>query len=298
MAHKHDLLDLTTLPVEDVETKTKYVATLEEHNANVRAAVALGLPSLERGTLTTEPVAVVCSGPSLRTTFREIKRFDKILTCSGAHAYLLDHGVIPTWHMEGDPRAHKAVFVKRPHRRVQYLIAASCHPAIFEALKGYNVKLWHSLQDATHLLELDHYPPDHWVLTGGTNVGLRAIVMARILGFTDIHIFGMDCSAEEAMHTGFHPNEPGKEKYRTVRVGERDYQTTTLFLSYAKSFFHEMLQLPDVHATVHGEGLLQALIKAKLENPDQLQAWLDQRANIVDTTIAVVQRTRGEDRCN
>ena len=298
MPATHPLLDLTTSPVEDVETKVKYVATPEEHQANVRAAVALGLPSLERGTVTSEPLALVCAGTSLKQTRRELRFFDKILTCSGAHEYLIDHGIVPTWHMEGDPRAHKAVFVRRPHKRVEYLIASSCHPAVFKALTGYNVKIWHSLVDATHLLTLDHYPVGHWVLTGGTNVGLRALVVARVMGFVNIHIFGMDCSAEDSFHVGEHPNEPPKDKYRVIRVGDRDYYTTTLFLSYAKQFFHEMIQLPDVNAVMHGEGLLQALVKAKLEDPDQLRAWLERRANVVDTTIAVVQRDKGELQCN
>ena len=295
----YDLLDLTTAPIEDVEAKVKYVATPEEHNANVQAAIALGYPSLAQGELTKEPIALVCSGPSLTKTRREIRHFDKILTCSGAHKYLLEHGMVPTWHIVGDPREHASFSVIPPHRRVQYLIASSCHPAVFKALKGYTVKIWHSLKDAEDLLTLGHYPPGHWVLTGGTNVGMRALVVARVLGYTDIHIFGMDCSAEsrevdgdeyQAMHTGFHPNEPPQKKYRMVRVGGRDYQTTTLFLSYAKQFFHEMLQLPDVHTTLHGEGLLQALVKAKLEDPDQLTDWLERMGNVVDTTIAVVQR--------
>ena len=287
------VLDLTSQPIENYRCEIKYAATPEEHAANVRAAVALGLPSLQRGELHSEPVAVVCSGPSLQHSLREIKRFDRILTCSGAHQFLLDHGVVPTWHMEGDPRAHKAVFVKRPHRRVQYLIASSCHPRVFQMLRGYDVKVWHVLQSAEHLISLGHYPAGDWVLTGGTNVGMRAMVMARILGFTDLHVFGMDCSAEESFHTGDHPNEPAKAKYLTVQVGERRFQTTPLFLSYAKQFFHECLQLPDCHIQLYGDGLLQALAQQKLSDPVQLQAWLDQRANVVDTTIAVVERKVG-----
>lgn len=290
MDSHYDVLDLNEEDIGGLVTNVKYAATHEEHTANVQAAIALGLPSLERGVLTSEPIAVVCSGPSLRHTRRDIRHFDKILTCSGAHQYLIDHGIIPTWHMEGDPRPHKVFAVKRPHRRVQYLIASSCHPKVFEALKGYDVRVWHTLREATHLTELDHYPKDHWVLTGGTNVGIRALVMARILGFTTVHLFGMDCSAEDTMHTGDHPNEPPKTKYRTVRVGEQDYQTTTTFLSYAKQFFHEMLQLPDVNVIMHGEGLLQALVRQKLEDPERLQAWIDERENVIQTTIAVAQR--------
>ena len=287
------VLDFTSLPIETFEHETNYAATMEEHDANVRAAIALGYPSLERGTTTSEPVAVACSGPSLKTTYRELKHFDKILSCSGAHQFLLDHGIVPTWHMEGDPRAHKAVFVKRPHRRVQYLLASSCHPKVFQALKGYQIKVWHVLSNAKDLVTLGHYPPGQWVLTGGTNVGMRAMVMARLLGYVDVHLFGMDCSAGETFHTGHHPNDPPKQAWVPVRVGDRVFQSTALFIGYAKQFFHEMLQLPDVEFTLHGDGLLQALTRQKLSDPAQLQAWLDERRNVVNTTIAVVERPEG-----
>ena len=282
--------DLTSTPVESLDFKITYAATPEEHQANVDYAITLGLPSLEKGELQHEPIALVCSGPSLKHTRREIRHFNKILTCSGAHKFLIDHGLVPTWHMEGDPRVHKAVFVKHPHKRVQYLIASSCHPAMFQALKGYDVRIWHTLRVAEDLVTLDHYPVGHWVLTGGTNVGLRGMVMARILGYTDIHIFGMDCSAEESMHTGDHPNEPPKDRYQTVTVGDREFKTTRTFLAYAKRFFHEVVQLPDVHVSLHGDGLLQALVKVKLENPDQLSQWISARENVVNATVAVVQR--------
>lgn len=285
-----EVLDFTSLPIETFQHETNYAATMEEHDANVRAAIALGYPSLERGTTTSEPIAVACSGPSLKSTLRELKRFDKILSCSGAHQFLLDHGIVPTWHMEGDPRVHKAVFVKRPHRRVQYLLASSCHPRVFEALKGYQIKVWHVLSNAKDLVTLGHYPPGQWVLTGGTNVGMRAMVMARLLGYVDVHIFGMDCSAGETFHTGSHPNDPPKVAWMPVRVGDTVYQSTALFVGYAKQFFHEMLQLPDVEFTLHGDGLLQALVRQKLSDPQQLQTWLDQRQNVVNTTIAVVER--------
>lgn len=283
--------DLTSMRIEDLDIKSKYAVTPEEHQANFKAAIALGLPSLQKGELTDEPLALVCSGPSLRRTRREIRHFDKVFTCSGAHDYLLDHGLVPTWHIVGDPREHAGFSVIHPHKRIQYLIASSCHPKVFERLKGYNVQVWHSLQGAEHLLTLDHYPPGDWVLTGGTNIGMRAMVIARVLGFTNVHIFGMDCSAEsDTMHTGAHPNEPPTSKYITVRVGDRDFQTTKLFLCYAKQFFHEVIQLPDMHFTMHGDGLQQALVKQKLEDPIMLQAWLDQRESVLETTIAVVQR--------
>ena len=284
------MIDLTDQAIEDLDITSKYAVTPEEHLANVRESIGLNLPSLQKGEVTQEPIAIVCFGPSLRTTRREIRHFTKIMTCSGAHDYLIEHGLVPNWHVEGDPRPHKAVFVKHPHRRVQYLIASSCHPKLFQALKGRDIRIWHTLMKAEDLLTLNHYPPGDWVLTGGTNMGMRMLVVARLLGFVNQHVFGMDCSAEETMHGGYHPNEPPKTKYVEVKVGDRVFQTTKLFLCYAKQFFHEAIQLPDVHITLHGDGLLQALVNLKLSDPAQLEEFLAKRENVVETTIAVMQK--------
>lgn len=282
-----DVIDLSQQAIESLDITSRYAVTPEEHLANVKESIGLGLPSLQRGEVTQEPIAVVCFGPSLRTTRREIRHFDKIMTCSGAHDYLIDHGLVPNWHVEGDPRKHKAVFVKHPHKRVQYLIASSCHPDMFKALKGRDVRIWHTLMKANDLLTLNNYPPGDWVLTGGTNMGMRMLVMARLLGYVNQHVFGMDCSAEETMHGGYHPNEPPKAKYIEIKVGDRSFQTTKLFLCYAKQFFHEALQLPDVTITLHGDGLLQALTALKVSDPDQLAEFMDKRENVVETCIAV-----------
>ena len=283
-------LDLTTRNIDDLDLKVKYAVTMEEHQANVAENLKLGYPSVQPGDFSDKTLALVCSGPSLKRTRRQIRFFDYILTCSGAHDYLINHGIVPTWHMEGDPRAHKAVFVKHPHKRVKYLISTACHPKLFANLKGYQVAIWHSLMSGEHLSEMDHYPPGHWVLTGGTNVGMRAMVMGRLLGFTQIHIFGMDCSAEDSFHTGDHPNEPPKKKYMTIQVGEREFYTTHLFLSYAKQFFHEILMLPDTQVVMHGDGLLQALVAMKLSDPAQLEEFVGKRDSIQETTVAVMQR--------
>lgn len=282
-----DVIDLSKEAIESLDITSKYAVTPEDHLANVKESIGLGLPSLQRREVTQDPIALVGFGPSLRATRREIRHFKWVMTTSGAHDYLIDHGLVPNWHVEGDPRKHKAVFVKRPHKRVQYLIASSCHPAMFQALKGRDVRIWHTLMKANDLLTLNNYPPGDWVLTGGTNMGMRMMVMARLLGFVNQHLFGMDCSAEETMHGGDHPNEPPKSKYIPVKVGDCTFQTTKLFLCYAKQFFHEVIQLPDVNIVMHGDGLLQALVRQKLEDPIMLQAWLDKQENVVETCIAV-----------
>lgn len=283
------VLDLWVRDIADFRATTRYCVTPETHEENVRAAVAQGYPSISVSTeATDEPLAIVCSGPSLQETWPELKQFAKIMAVSGAHDFLVEHGIIPTWALETDPRPHKAAFHQHPHADVQYLIASCCHPSVFEALAGHDIRLWHVLDSGDPRLLPVRYPRGHWLLSGGSNAGLRALVMARLLGFTTMHIFGMDCSAgPETFHVNAHPNEPKAKGHRTVTVGEQTFRTTEVFLEYARQFFHETTRLPDVTFTLHGNGLLQYLAARNAAVPTATARRLaDARA--LEGTMAMV----------
>lgn len=222
------------------------------NTANVKGRIS---PNWEQSD---EPIAIVCYGPSLQDTWEEIKGFKRIMTCSGAHRFLIDKGIIPTWHVEVDPREHKVKLVGEPHPDVEYLIASTCHPKYFEHLKGRNVKLWHVFDPGDEGIRL--LPHGEWAITGGCGAGLRAMTLARFLGFKDQHIFGMDGSeGASGKHAGSHPNQA--KDHHVVTVGGREFRTTPAFLEAARGTFHELNAMPDVHATFHGDGLVQQMSK-------------------------------------
>ncbi len=205
-----------------------------------------------------DPVAIVCFGPSLNETWEKIREFKYTMTCSGAHKFLIDRGIIPTWHAEVDPREHKIKLVDQPHKDVEYLIASTCHPKLFEYLKDYNVKLWHVFDPGDEGLRL--LPPGEWALTGGCGVGLRAMALARFMGFTDQHIFGMDgCEGASGSHASEHPN--AIKKFCTTEYKGVIYKTTPALLEAARQTWYELNSLKDVDAKFYGEGLVQAMAK-------------------------------------
>lgn len=265
-----EVLDLSVEEIDEVKIDTKYCVEQGVHDLHVRKALAAGyppIPAVKQDHCNAEPIALVCSGPSLKATWEEVRGFKVILTCSGAHDFMIERGIVPTYHMETDPRAHKAVFTKQPKQGVTYLIASNCHPDVFANLTGHDVRLWHVLSRE----DLTAYPRGHWLLTGGCNVGLRAMVMARLLGYRDIHIFGMDCSSDgAAFHASAHPNEPKEKSHRRVKVKEREFQTSGVFLECARQFFKETQLMHDSKFTLHGDGLLQALATQKFSDPKQL----------------------------
>ncbi|MCI0564618.1 MAG: DUF115 domain-containing protein, partial [Nitrososphaera sp.] len=88
-------------------------------------------------------LAVVGYGPSLRESWEDLKPYTHIWTVSGAHDFLLERGIIPTYHTDLDYRAYKADFIKTPHSSVKYVMATAVHPAYTEKLKDFDLQLFH-----------------------------------------------------------------------------------------------------------------------------------------------------------
>lgn len=206
----------------------------------------------------TAPIALVGFGPSLHETWGKIKDFRYVMSCSGAHRFLVERGIVPTWHVDLDPRAHKIGLMGPPQAGTQYLIAATSHPKLLEHLAGFRVKLWHIFDQSEPGFRT--LPHGEWAVTGGCSVGVRLLTLARFLGFTEQHIFGMDGSAQEGVsHAMPHPNGP--KKWAPCVVGGRTFQTTSSMLEPARQLFHELNQLIDVTPHFYGDGLVQEMAK-------------------------------------
>lgn len=245
----------------NAKQKTSYAIPLWLRDEQIRLAIERKLPRLEPyiGKPKRNRIAVVCFGPSLADTWEKVREFKYVISCSGSHKFLVDHGIVPTWHVEVDPRAHKVKLIGEPQEGTEYLIASTCCPEVFDHLRDYNVRLWHVFDndaEATRVL-----PPGEWALTGGCDVGLRAMTIARFFGFTNLHIFGKDGSeGQTGKHAAEHPNQ-APPQCATVEYEGQTYYTTPSFLEAARQTFHELDMMPDVRATFYGDGLVQAMAK-------------------------------------
>jgi len=128
-------------------------------------------PTIEQeAALQNESIAVVNFGPSLNDTWEELKKFKYVMTCSGSHKFLVDKGFTAKdftkwYHIDVDPRPHKAELIGQPQKDVEYLIASACHQAVFDLLEGYDVKLWHIFANDEESLRI--LPRGEWAVTGG-----------------------------------------------------------------------------------------------------------------------------------
>lgn len=240
---------------------TTYCIPLWLRDEQIRANTARVKGRIQPGERRDDAIAIVCYGPSLASTWEQIRGFRYVMTCSGAHRFLVERGIIPTHHVEVDPRAHKVELIGPPQAGTEYLIASTCSAAVLDHLEGFDVKLWHVFDnsaDGTRLL-----PAGEYAITGGCDVGLRSLTIAGFLGFRDLHVFGMDHSAgrvgepASGTHAADHPN--GKRALAECEVDGVRYLTTQGMLVAAQQVWHELDQMPAVRATFYGDGLCQAM---------------------------------------
>lgn len=263
----------------DADAKQNVRYCIDEWLRDEQIALAIKRPEVGRieghEAMRAEPCAIVCYGPSLEQTWEQVKDYRYIFTCSGSHRFLIDRGVIPTWHVEVDPRSHKISLLGEPHPDVTYLPASCCHPKYFDhlAAHGATVKLWHVYDTAAESSR--KLPYGEWAITGGSNVGLRAMTIARFFGFTEMHIYGMDGNEGAEVgrkHAGPHILQDGSPHQLTEypKGSGTMWRTTAGLLESARQTFHELDMMPDVKATFHGHGLVQEMAKHYVPKPKQL----------------------------
>lgn len=200
--------------------------------------------------------SIVCYGPSLADTWKLIKR--PIVTVSGAHDYLIRRGIVPDFHVDCDPREHKARMLQNPQSNTIYLMATVCHPKYWEVLKGHNVRLWHlingdDLETVAWVLE-NHPEGANSMIGGGSTVGQRAMNVMAALGYRRFNVHGMDCSFTTDRHAGPHF---GKEQAKIfVKAGNRVFQTTRQMLQAAIEM-EQFIKTQDAEVAFFGDGLMQ-----------------------------------------
>lgn len=224
----------------------------------IEAAKENGWPRMVRKMHGKDVLTIVCYGPSLMETWREVKR--PFMTVSGAHDYMIERGMVPDYHMDCDPREHKAQFVKNAHPDVHYLMATCLHSVVWEYLKGKKVSLWHLHNGPETDAWLEENDPGAERLGGGTTAGSRAFEVGSMLGYRRFEIHGMDCSFKgEHRHAGKHGGKTQNEV--EAQVGGRWFKSSPQMIEAAREIINPFISNYDVEVFFHGDGLLQEMVR-------------------------------------
>jgi hypothetical protein len=238
------------------------VLSWDERLKNVIHAMSLGLPELEVRAEKEGHLTLACYGPSLKRTFRDMT--GPVLSVSGAHDFLIENGRVPKYHVEADPRPHKAGMLTKANDQTEYLIASACHPSVFETLKGRNVKVFHYENGPEsqwwHASNAPHTP----LIGGGSTVGLRALEVAHVLGYRSLDVHGMDSCFDSptSQWAGKHTGIP-KNAFQVKTETGKQFWTSSLMVQAARECCAFVLN-HDIKIRFRGNGMIREMLKTPI----------------------------------
>lgn len=250
-------------------TVTKMAMGTEALAANIKHAATLSLPKLEDvpgfRQRKNYPISLLAGGPSLADTIKDAK--GDLMVCGSAHDYVLSLGVKPKYAVFLDGDAIMAKYVKNPCKDVIYLVATQCDPVLFDRLKSYKVYTWNCAGGVGYELFNNEL-----VVGGGSTVTLRALSLAVLLGFSDIHTHGMDSCYIGGKHHAYSTEKVAKA--RPIRVGGatgKTFMASPYQVSQAMNFQAFLRHFKHIaYVTVHGPGLIAEIMKQGAKNSETL----------------------------
>lgn len=212
--------------------------------------MARGLPELKFAAKHDGIISVAGNAPSLKHTWLELR--GDVLAVNGAYDYLKYRTPVK-WAMFWDPSPQIAEwYLKDPIQGVRYLVASQCHPAVFDALAGFRVTVWHVWRDT----DIGYEPR----IGGGPSAVLRGAMLARALGASEIDLHGIDASLEgDVAHVGA---DHGAGNILDVKCAGRWFRTTGP-LAIQVAAFEKMIETAPCPIRVHGDGLIPHVARLK-----------------------------------
>jgi hypothetical protein len=220
-------------------------------------------------------IAIAGGGPSLEDTVDELRTYRNIMVAGSAHDWLTTHNVWPRWTVISDPDPIMANYLRHPVAGCTYLVASMCDKAVIDALEGHKIVLWHCGDAGGRTA--DSGPEKKVIIGGGCTVGTRAMVIAMLFGFCDMHLFGFDTCVTDKHHAYDFTDQ--REEIGTltpIRIGAEDGREFMMATYHVGQLF-DFKQLLKVWAaklrvTVHGDGALAELMRLAKVRAEEIKA--------------------------
>ena len=170
--------------------------TVDDISRNIEHALTLDYtPFFDLHGKKSGAVAIVGSGPSLKTNWHELRNFrGDIIACNAACQFLLEKGITPQYMFCFDADPLVLEFFTQPHKDITYLLASRVVPQAFEMVKGCRVVLWHAAGDDRIMEILEKHQRNEPIVAGGSAAVTRAMILAIPMGYKQIHVYGGDSS--------------------------------------------------------------------------------------------------------
>lgn len=195
-------------------------------------------------------ITIVANGPSAAA----VDYVGETLAVNGA--INLFGAVGPTYWVAFDPQEGVADLLPAdPPKNTVYLVASQCHPAVFTKLEGRDVRVWHVEHPDLKL-------PD--AVPSAVSVTLMAMQLMARRGYRRFETWGWDgCYLDGRDHAAPQARDPSLVEDIRIRVGDEVFETTTAWAAEAQDAC-ALLALADFKVTIHGGGMIGAIVKARV----------------------------------
>lgn len=231
---------------------------------NIRANSKRPLPFLTQQTEKSEPLAIVGGGPTLKHTISELREFSgTILVCSSAHDYLISQGITPDYAVFCDAMPSPQ-WLKLKRSDCTYLLATQCDESLFEHLSDCPIVMWHVNAELP-----EEVFGGRGRIEGGCTAALRSIALGMVLGYTDLHFFGVDSSFEDEKFA--YPDDTDPHEMLEAKINGRIFKTTLPLIAQAQDLQRICTNYGHMFSvTVHGDSLFADVWKDMRAKTDAL----------------------------
>jgi hypothetical protein len=207
-------------------------------------------------------MAIVGSGPSVAGFVDQIRSDQEagrpVMAIKGAHDWLIEHGITPDLWCALDAQPKIVDGVKHKSKKVGYLLASKADPSVFDWLSDQQVVMWHPWLGIGEEKLLD---PRGMRIGGGTSSGLRGIVLAYLMGFRKVILYGFDsCLAGDELRVG-QGAVTEETHFLQVEKGGRKWKVNAAMASQAMEFNTIFQYLGDLRFRVMGEGPIADIVE-------------------------------------
>lgn len=225
---------------------------------------------------------IVAGGPSLRSRLASVKdrqqRGACVMACNGAAKLLIENGIKPDLIGFVDMADSVLGFIPETYDGL-FLVSSIASPKVLDALEGRKVVLWHpdygggANKEAISILE--GYPSKPGTLIGGGNtIAMRAQNLAYLMGFRDIHYYGLDSSyADDGADHAYKKHDGAEPESVEIEYFGKKYRCSPWMVKQAGEFEFYFNQMRGLGAKVfvHGDGLIPDVWK-RIRHPERVAA--------------------------
>ncbi len=244
---------------------------MEQVSINIRRQLPQVMPHAPNK----EIVALVCGGPSLEKTKKELVELAwsgaKIVALNGAYQWCIDNNIRPSAMIMLDARPFNVRFVETPVKACHYFLASQCHPGAFDKCRDRDIYIWHCCSggELEYTMLKDYYFGRTFPIGLGTTVSIKAIQLMNLLGFRSFDIFGLDSCWLDNDHHGYPQAENDKDGYIPVWLSPDDrpdlaekFYCAPWMMRQAVDFQNLIREQGDkFRLNVRGDGLIAAILR-------------------------------------